>query len=236
MVGAPLPGIGEHFRAVGYDPENPSEEGTKRAKKEHKDLRNVCKIMHLSASYGAGAKKWHSTFKLQGFNYTLQQCQKFHATYWKLFKSVKNHEAQLQTQLDKNGGWLLDALGLPFCVAENSKKDLMNRKIQRSGHEILMVLQKVMSDVFIKEGIPYTPFCHDYHDEVIWEVPKELADKAYDLMQKSFVLLNEKIRDTDTVVTLKGSGGVIFCLSEAKVEGYKSFRRPNEKEEDCKRT
>jgi hypothetical protein len=220
MVGAALPDIGDTLRSAGYDPDNPIPEIVGRVKKEHKDLRNVCKIAHLSASYGAGPKKWYSTFKLQGFNYTLEQCQQFHVAYWKLFQSIKNHEAQLLTQWEKNGGWLLDALGLPFCVDSYARKDILNRKVQRSGHEILMVYQKIVSDELVAAGIPFTPWCWDFHDQLLIEVPVAYAEEANTLLgKKCFDKLNEVLYAGDTVVKLKGSGGVVPTLAESKLEG-----------------
>jgi hypothetical protein len=181
---------------------------------------NIPLLVHNSASYGAGAKKWYSTFKLQGFNYTLEQCQQFHVAYWKLFQSIKNHEAQLLTQWEKNGGWLLDALGLPFCVDAYAKKDCINRKIQRSGHEILMVYQKIVADELVAANIPFTPWCWDFHDEIIVEVPKEFEEEASKLMGGiCFDKLNALLYAGDTVVKLKGSGGPVATLAEAKLEG-----------------
>ena len=47
-VGSRLGGVGQAFRDCGYDYTNPSEESAKRCKKEHKNLRNIVKVLHLS--------------------------------------------------------------------------------------------------------------------------------------------------------------------------------------------
>jgi hypothetical protein len=153
LVGAAFPGIGDTFRECGYDPTNPTEDAVKRCKKEHKDLRNACKGFHLSASYGAGVKKWYILAQQNGFPYTIEQCKSFHKAYWDLFRTIKKWEESQITLWEKNGGWLLDGLGLPYCVDAFALKDLTNRCIQRTGHEVLMMYQKVVTDLFRERGI-----------------------------------------------------------------------------------
>lgn len=218
-VGTGLPGIKDVIINAGYNHESPVPMDTDRVKKEHKGLRGVCKVAHLSASYGAGAKKWYSTFKLQGLNYTLEQCQQFHVAYWKLFSKVKDHEAQLNVQWEKNGGWLLDALGLPFCVDAYARKDILNRKVQRSGHEILMIYQKLVADELTVANIPFVPWCYDLHDEVTIEVPTDKMEEANRIMGKvCFEKLNKILACGETSVILKGSGGPVATFANAKLE------------------
>lgn len=224
-VGSRLGTMGQPFRDCGYDYLNPTKEAAAKCKKEHKNLRNIVKKLHLSASYGAGAGKICSSLQLDGVSITYDEVKTLHTEYWNIFGDVRKYEQKLVSQWEKNGGWFLNGVGFPTCVAQDKLKDIMNRQIQGTGHTILTFLQKQIADGFAAEKIKYRPYVWDFHDEVVVEVPEEQAARAFEIMNNAFAELNKLLHSAETVVKFKGSGDVMYSLAEAKVEDYKSIWR-----------
>jgi DNA polymerase I-like protein with 3'-5' exonuclease and polymerase domains len=224
-VGSRLGNMGQPFRDCGYDYLNPTKEAVAKCKKEHKQLRNIVKKMHLSASYGAGPGKICSALQLDGVDISYDTVKSMHAEYWNIFKDVKKYEAKLVSQWEKNGGWFLNGLGFPTCVAQDKLKDIMNRQIQGTGHTILTFLQKIIADDLTAEGIPYRPYVYDWHDQILLEVPDAYAARAFKIMEDAFVKMNRTLQDGNTVVNFRGSGGVFVSIAESKVEAYESIWR-----------
>lgn len=156
MVGMTLPGIKEKFAACGYDPDNPTPEAIARCKKQHKDLRSVCKVVELSGKYGSGAAGWRSKLAVEGFNYSLAQCKEMHVAYWNLYSGVKKYERHLQQLWEKNQGWVLNGVGRPVCIDKFRIKDIVNACV--SGDTLVWVKSKGLIPIrsVQKEDIVWT--------------------------------------------------------------------------------
>lgn len=224
-VGSRLGNVGLPFREAGYDYKNPSKEAASKCKKEFKNLRNIIKKLHLSASYGAGAGKIHSSLTLDGVTITYDEVKQMHTDYWSMFSQIKQYGSRLEAQWAKNNGWFLNGAGLPVSVAQDKLKDIINRQIQGTGHVILTFLQKQIAEDLAAAKIPYRPYVFDFHDQILLEVPDAYADEAYKIMDEAFNKINKTLQDGSTVVKFKGSGGVLYSLAEGKVEDYKSIWR-----------
>jgi hypothetical protein len=164
FVGSAVPGIRETFAACGYNPDAPTKESISRIKKEHKVLRNICKVLTLSAQYGAGPRKIHETLKLQGIRKELEEIQEIHRAYWQLFAGIKEYEKFLLGCWQRNGGWVLNGVGRPLGVHRDMTKDLVNRCL--SGDTIVLSKQRgfiklcdVLKADTIWDGIDFV--CHD---------------------------------------------------------------------------
>jgi len=181
-------------------------------------------IVH-NCSYGAGPGKVCSALQLDGVDISYDAVKSMHAEYWNIFKDVKKYEQKLVSQWEKNGGWFLNGLGFPTCVAQDKLKDIMNRQVQGTGHTILTFLQRMIADDLAAEGIPYRPYVYDFHDEIILEVPNVHAKRTFEIMDAAFQKLNKALHSSETVVKFKGSGDVMWSLAEAKIEDYKSIWR-----------
>jgi hypothetical protein len=224
-VGSRLGNMGQPFRDCGYDYLNPTKEAVAKCKKENKNLRGIVKKLHLSASYGAGPGKICSALQLDGVDISYDAVKSMHTEYWNIFKDVKKYEAKLVSQWEKNGGWFLNGLGFPTCVAQDKLKDIMNRQVQGTGHTILTFLQKIIADDLAEAKIPYRPYVYDWHDQILLEVPDEYAARAFKIMEDAFAKMNFALQDGNTVVNFRGSGGVFVSIAESKVETYESIWR-----------
>lgn len=207
-VGSQLGGdVERRIRAAGYDPLTNTKESVAHAKKEAKDARQVAKIIHLAASYGARPRKIAQTLQLNGMNVTLEQAEDMFNRYWALFAKVKQYEQFLQAQWERNGGWILNPVGRPLAVAQDYLRDVVNRSIQSGGHDCFVLYLSILSDCLRTNGIAYKPYIWDLHDAVMLTVPEGQVEEAVHIMDDTAMsLLNKQLGGK---VKLKGETNVV---------------------------
>jgi DNA polymerase I-like protein with 3'-5' exonuclease and polymerase domains len=213
FVGAHIPGMGDKIRGVGYDPRNPSREGLARAKKECKHERNICKTVVLACQYGAGAKKVHQTLEEQNIFLDYWEVEKVHSGYWDLFAQVKDFERSLYFEWKRNKGYILNGMGRPMAVPERYQKDILNRFVQSTGHDILTMYIRILCKMVEAAGIPYKPIIIDFHDATTIEVPEEYGEQTKEIFNKAMAELNSKLQGT---IKLKGVPVIGRTLAEVK--------------------
>lgn len=214
FIGAQIPGrIGDAIRGVGFDPYKPTKETLARAKKECKSERNVCKTVVLACAYGAGVGKITSTLEADNIYLPEEEVRQVWDTYWNTFAQVKRFGFELQREWDRNGGYILNGVGRPMCVTEDYKKDLLNRFIQSTGHDILLEYILIVTSELNKKQIPWQPNILDFHDAMSVEVPEEYGQEVAQLFTDCLDLLNDKLQGT---IKLRGVPTVGTNLSETK--------------------
>lgn len=216
FTGAHIPGIKESFLACGYDPKSPTKESIARIKKEHKNLRAICKVLVLSSQYGAGPRKIHETLKLQGVNKTLEEVQEIHRAYWELYKGIKEYERFLLKCWNRNNGWILNGIGRPLTIHGDLTKDIVNRVCQSTGHDIHMVGLTILRRVLFERKLEHSWVIADFHDESILEVPKGTENEVIDAFFAMEAELNELLK---SYVPIKIDPAVGTSLADFKVEG-----------------
>lgn len=217
FTGSQLPKIGKVIQEAGYNPNDPTPEGIAAAKKQAKKERGIAKVITLASSYGAGPGKIHQTLRLEGVPISLEECRTIHAGYWELYAGVKEYEKELLRQLNNNNGWVLNGLGRPLGIAPDLEKDIVNRVVQSTGHDILVQWLNIYSTMLQGAGIPYTSIIADLHDESIIEVPEHHAEQALKIM--SVDAIRELNRQLGGRIPLKGEGMIARCLADIKIEG-----------------
>lgn len=216
-VGSQLGGeVEDRIRAAGYDPFKNTKESVGKAKKEAKHARQIAKVIHLAASYGASANKIRQALGLQGIEVSSQQAKSMHEKYWKLFAQVKAYEQFLVAQWERTGGWFLNPFGRPICVAQDYVRDIINRSIQSAGHDCFIVFLHVMTEVLRRHNISYAPYIWDIHDCVMLEVPEQDADECKKILDAE--VLEEVNFLLDGQVKLKGTANVVNNWWEDKQE------------------
>jgi DNA polymerase I-like protein with 3'-5' exonuclease and polymerase domains len=214
-IGSYLPVIGDAILATGYDPENPTAESKSKAKKEAKWARDIAKVVVLSSSYGAGAGKIHATLESSGVDVSFYQVKKIHEKYWQLFSGIKEFERLLTEEWRENGGWVLNGLGRPICVAEALLKDIVNRVVQSTGHDIHMRYIRILDQIFSEMQLPVNWIIADFHDQSIVEVPIDIAEVVRDIMGvEAYSRLNAELGG---LIPLKGEAQIVRSLAEAKL-------------------
>jgi hypothetical protein len=211
-----MPILGEKILATGYDPVNPTPETITAAKKTAKWERSVAKLLILSDNYGSGVKKKHKILSLEGIDMPLSQVEAMHLALQEAKSGVAAYQEWLLNQWRSNGGWVENAIGRPMCVDEKYQKDLLNRVVQSSGHDILMMYVKIVMGMLSDNNVVWDPIVMDFHDETIIEVPDEQVQLATRILEKdAYAELNRQLGGT---CPLKGTAAVSKTLAGIKLE------------------
>jgi len=213
--GSQLSVIGEQIRAAGYDPDNPTPEGIKSAKKKAKTARSISKVVTLASSYGAGAAKIQETLNLEGIPLTLDEAKVIYNDYWKLYEGVREYERYLLDEYDKRGGWIYNGIGRPVCVAGDYLKDIVNRVVQSTGHDIHIYWANIFYDICLEQELEVHGIVWDFHDQTVIECPTEQADQVMLAFQKAYDRLNNKL---EGLIPLSGDPQIVNTLADAKLE------------------
>ena len=217
--GANVPGVGQPFLDMGYDPYNSNAEIISKVKKELKPLRSMFKAFSLAFNYGAQPKKLQKILQLQGFHLTLEEVENIHRSMTDLYAVTGRYTKFLEAQWRQNGGWVLNGMGMPICCDGDKLKDLLNRVIQSSGHVILMYYIEIFTKELDKARISWKPSIIDWHDASTVEVPEEQAEETAHIMNESVHLLNDLlIGDREGMVPMTGKAAIHKNYAEDKCE------------------
>jgi len=216
FIGSQIPLYKEEILNAGYDPEKPTAEGIKAAKKKCKRIRSICKVIHLSAGYGAGADKIYDTLIASGISITLQEVITIREMYWKVFEGVVKFRERLESIHQANRGFYEDGLGTPVSVHRDYRKDILNRCIQRTGHMILVKYLYHLTQIR-KENRAFDmlPVVVDFHDETVWQAPKELAHKYSIFFHEAWERTNKELGG---IIPLTGDPMVCKSFADFKCE------------------
>lgn len=214
FVGANIPGeIGKKIKGTGYDPYDPSPEALKRAKKECKHERSICKTVTLACQYGAGVKKVMQTLENDDIFLDYEDVAQIHATYWQVFAGVKDFSRKLFYEWRNNGGYVLNGMGRPMAVPEDMTQDLLNRFVQSTGHDILVKYVYILTQLLELRGVNWVPIVIDFHDAATVEVPEDEAERTVEVFKEAMHLLNLELNGT---IELRGVPTVGYTLADVK--------------------
>jgi DNA polymerase I-like protein with 3'-5' exonuclease and polymerase domains len=205
----------DKVRATGYDPDNPTPEAIRVAKKTLYKTRAISKRTTLSFQYHASADKIHNELLVDGIKCSIEEVRQFHKELSDSYRGIDNFKQALMRKWYNNHGWIQNGIGRPMPIDDEKKKDIINRVVQSTGHDILVKFIHDNAKNLDAAGIEWYPWIIDYHDESIIETREEHAEIAADCFRKTLSDLNEQM-DWD----VKMSGDVIIAdnLADIKVE------------------
>jgi len=185
-------------------------------KKAFKKERSIAKLLILSDNYGSGVKKKQKILSLNGVEMSLDEVQDMHDSLMAAKEGVLQYVAWLQDEWRANGGWVENGYGRPICVDEKYLKDILNRVVQSTGHDILQLYARIAAELLTKANVNWRPIVMDWHDESIIEVPDEQVETAKKIMEvDAYRELNNILGGT---CPLKGSAAVAKTLAGIKLE------------------
>lgn len=194
----------------GYNPNVPV---TSEIKERFKDVRAVCKTVHLAVSYTGTYITVAKNLSKNGYPTTKSQAMFLVKRYWQKFSQVKTFEGRLQS-VYKVRGSLRNICGRVIQVPDIYKKDLMNRLVQSSAHDVLRLWVCEILSEFDSNGIIWRPWLPDLHDSttfMVREGQEELARQCYTNALKSVqdslglsVPLKMEFKTCRTLAGLKG--------------------------------
>ena len=213
--GAQLPVIGDKIRAAGFNPDGyHTKEEIEAIKKAVKTERSIAKMVTLGLSYGMGADLLVTRLKIEGVSLTKEDAEALLQGYWEIYPGVKKWEKSLVRTWHKTGGYVLDGLGMPVPVAKDKLKDIVNRVVQRTGHQILVIVNSIMLPKLMKlKG--FKPVVWDWHDETMIEVDESETQKAIQIFNWAYSEVNRRL---GTTLPIKHGPEIISSLAEAKLD------------------
>lgn len=184
FLGSQLPVIGEKIRKY-YDPDNPTPESIKAAKKHCKLERDVAKKVKYSATYGIGAFKLWQDLMCEGINIELDTVAQVLRGYWEVNKGMQQHKWKLKDEWERKRGWIYNAVKRPMSVGDHHLKDLFSRCVQGGGHDLNMMFGMHIADRVAATKIRAMPFIYNLHDAVYYQVHKDDLDTYLSLKQEA---------------------------------------------------
>lgn len=174
-----------------------------------------------NCGYGMGPNKLKDTLNLEGIPCTGDEAFQLWTAYWNLFSGIKKYEKTLQREWERRHGWVRGLWGQPVCVAEDYKKDLVNRVVQGSGHLFQMKVIEHLFRLRQERGLHYQGLIWDFHDQTVLQTPADEVDATFECLAEAYRRANldlQKFAPKFDIV-LKGVPQQVPTLSEAKVEG-----------------
>jgi len=212
FFGAHVPAFSEEILKY-YDPENPTKESIKLAKKNCKATRDTLKTIVLGKSYGMGAKLAVSKLQAKGIDITLDEAKKITRLYDNFFGGVKKFGTVLLAQWEEQG-YIMNGSNRPLAVDRDKSKDLTSRFIQSTGHDFFQHIIAYIGKERHTRGLDMRPYLVDEHDATIWQVADRDVEHAVKLFEDAYAALNEEL---GWDVKFRGSIKTGKTLSEVKL-------------------
>lgn len=191
-------------------------ERVKLAKKQCKRERAIGKKMVLSGDYGAGWRKQFRGLMAEGVSVTESEVQEMNEAHRQFHRGVYlEFGPELEDEWNRRGGYVLNGLGFPICIAEEKKKDCINRTIQSTSHYIHVMYVSHLARELQKSRIPVVGIIWDFHDEAIIQIPQSAVSQVLRLFSESATWVNEHL---GTTVSLKADPRQVENLADAKME------------------
>ena len=144
------------------------------------------------------------------------EVEAIHRGYWELFAVVKDFGRSLLFEWKRNKGYILNGIGRPMAVTEKYNRDLLNRFVQSTGHDIFVKYIRILCDELTRAGIPYVPIIIDFHDASTVEVPDAYEKQAVEVFARSMDLLNAELNGRIKLKGVPMSGKNLAIVKEAQ--------------------
>ena len=173
-----------------YDPEGPTP--TSAVKEKYGDIRAVCKIVHLAVGYTGSYFTVSKNLTKAGFPTSHDDARLLVNRYWRKFAKVKEFTAKLKSVYKKQGH-VRNLMGRIIHVDERFIKDLLNRLVQSSGHDILVEWVQMIEGRLNEEKIPWVPMLIDIHDATGVQVPEAYGERTRAIFNETLGALSERL-------------------------------------------
>lgn len=157
----------------------------KEIKERFKKERDVAKTAGLSIIYGTGGAKLQEVLSKElGLNYTINKCKEFIDDYRNSFPVLKGFKEKLERSL-VNQRIVYNLLGRPFMIEDNEDLYMkaLNTLVQGSSSDLVIAGAFLIKETLNQLGIEYE-FKMLVHDEIVIELPEELAPQLAELIEQ----------------------------------------------------
>jgi len=144
----------------GYNPNIPT---TKAVKAQFEKQRKVSKVIQLAVQYTGTGHTVAKTLNKADIPTTVEQADEYVRAYWRKFRKVEMFNYRLR-ELYRKQGFLRNVTGRIIRVPDPDYKDLSNRYIQSSAHDVLQLWVLEIYKLCKERHIPIKPILLDCHD------------------------------------------------------------------------
>lgn len=194
----------------GYNPGIPV---SKEVKQRFELQRKVAKIIQLAVQYTGTERTVYKNLLKAGVPVTQAQARRYVNAYWRKFRQVDLFNQKLHRVYAKQH-YLTNVIGRIIRVPEVGYKDLPNRFIQSSAHDVLILWVLKIYELCREQGIDIKPILLDCHDSTsnqcpVEQVPalKQVYKDALEFVGNELMLCVRLKADVKTFKTLAGLKG-----------------------------
>lgn len=173
----------------GYNPNIPI---TAEIKERFAKQRKVAKVIQLAVQYTGTKHTVSKNLTKEGIPTTVEQADEYVKAYWRKFDAVRKFNYQLR-EVNRKNGYLRNITGRIIRVPDPEYKDLPNRFVQSSAHDILILWVLSIYGRCKEEGIKIKPVLLDCHDSTSNQVPKEQAERLRQIYASTLDVLNKEL-------------------------------------------
>ncbi len=175
---------------------DPMAKVTGEIKDRFKTQRKIAKVIQLAVQYTGTKYTVHKNLSLEDVPSTLASSDRLVKAYWIHFAKVAAMNEALFSRYAKNGHMLRNVVGRIIRVPSPRYKDLPNRFIQSSAHDLLTWWVMIIARMVKNNGLQAKPMLIDCHDSTSWQAPKEEVGALQIIFVEALKELNETVKMT----------------------------------------
>lgn len=173
----------------GYNPRVPI---TKAVKEKFKASRNIAKVIQLAVQYTGTGHTVAKNLTKSGIETTVEVADGYVRAYWRKFRKVSEMNYRLR-ELNRSQGHLRNVIGRIVRVPEPEYKDLSNRFIQSSAHDVLVLWVLEIYRLCEARKILIKPVLLDCHDSTSNSCPIEQEEALRGAYRDALLSVNAKL-------------------------------------------
>jgi DNA polymerase I-like protein with 3'-5' exonuclease and polymerase domains len=180
----------------GYSPRIPI---TKAIKERFAKQRKIAKVIQLAVQYTGTGHTVSKSLTKTGIPTTVWEANNYVRAYWRKFEAVFRLNDKLQ-KINRKQGYLRNVIGRIIRVPHPDYKDLPNRFIQSSAHDVLILWALEIYKICTVKGVEVRPILLDCHDSTSNQFRATEATTGANIYKEALENINKQL---DLCVTIK---------------------------------
>jgi DNA polymerase I-like protein with 3'-5' exonuclease and polymerase domains len=185
---------------------------TSATKKRFERQRKVAKVIQLAVQYTGTGHTVAKNLNKEGISYSLREAEAMVSVYWRKFEKVAEFNRKLFA-LNRKEGHLRNVIGRIIRVPYPDDKDLPNRYLQSSAHDVLVLWVLEIYRLAAERGVPIKPVLLDCHDSSSNAVPLSFESRGKALYADALRTINQQL---GLSVTIRAETKVFKSLAGLK--------------------
>jgi DNA polymerase I-like protein with 3'-5' exonuclease and polymerase domains len=171
---------------------NPNLPISSEVKERLEKPRKIAKVIQLAVQYTGTGHTVAKNLTKGGIATDVATADGYVRAYWRKFRKVAEFEYRLR-ELNRSQGVLRNVVGRVVRVPDPDYKDLMNRFVQSSAHDCLMLWVLKISRMAKERKLDMSPLLVDCHDSTSWAVRENQKAEAKQVFEDALLELNQEL-------------------------------------------